>query len=274
MFYDSFPCSVHTSVSAFFQFATVRHYSRDELDKTERQSKEQTWANPQFPVQPDQASNPENPDLTSLSSKAERIARYKAERRRQLSERYGILLDQELDTDYTSRHTQARKESLDKQALPDGGHGQKQEQWRENKEKGLDSRSNRSRYSSSGVGRVSMPTAESRTHRERRNTFSSREKRLDAEQERERLNLENYQRAPDSNARSHPQEASPTMEKGPAQQARSVAAVPRSPRAARRASLPSTRHGISPGDLFIEQQAQNILSRQGLVHKLLILVCP
>lgn len=229
---------------------------------TERQSRAQTQPNPQFSVHPEQPSKPENPDLASLSSKAERIARYKAERRRQLSERYGILLDQEPDIDYTPRHTRAQRESLDKQALPDAGHGQKQEQWREEKKR-HDSTANSSRFSSSGIGRVSIPTdnSDSRTHRERRNTFSSRDKRLDAEQESERLNLENYRRTPDSNPRSYPQEASPTVEKEPAQQARS--AVPRSPRAARRASLPSTRHGVSPGDLFIEQQAQNILSRQG-----------
>ncbi|CAL9689448.1 unnamed protein product [Knipowitschia caucasica] len=43
-----------------------------------------------------------------------------------------------------------------------------------------------------------------------------------------------------------------------------MAAVPSSPRTARRASLPSARYGISPGDLFIEQQAQSILNRQGI----------
>lgn len=241
----------------------MRHYSHDDLDNTERQSRAQTQLYSQVPVHPDQASNPESPDLTSLSSKAERIARYKAERRRQLSERYGILLDQEPDIDYMPRHTRARKEPLDKQALPDGGHGQKQ--WREEKEQGRDGSSNRSRYSSSGVGRVSMPTnnPNSLRHRERRNTFSSRDKKLDTEQESERLNLENNRRTPAGNPRSYPQEALPAVEKGQAQQVRGVAAVPRSPRAARRASLPSTRHGISPGDLFIEQQAQNILSRQG-----------
>ncbi|XP_046732438.1 supervillin isoform X16 [Silurus meridionalis] len=242
----------------------VRHYSRDELDNTERQSRAQTRPSAQLPVHLDQTSNPENPDLASLSSKAERIARYKAERRRQLSERYGILLDQEPDIDYVPRHTRARREPMGKQALPDGGHGQKQEQLRE--EKGRDSSTNRSRYSSSGVGRVSMPTDESTSHihRERRNTFSYRDKRMDADQESERANLDNYRRMPDSNPRTHPQEAPTTVDKGPAQQARGVTAVPRSPCAARRASLPSTRQGISPGDLFIEQQAQNILSRQGI----------
>lgn len=245
-----------------FYFGAVRHYSHDDLDSTERQSRAQTQPNSQFPVHPDQASNPESPDLTSLSSKAERIARYKAERRRQLSERYGILLDQEPDIDYMPRHTRARKEPLDKQALPDGGHGQKQEQWREEKEKGRGGSSNKSRNSSSGVGRVSMPTDNSKSlrHRERRNT---RDKKLDTEQESESLNLENNRRTPAGNPRSYTQEALPAVEKGQAQHVRGVAAVPGSPRAARRASLPSTRQGISPGDLFIEQQAQNILSRQG-----------
>uniref|UniRef100_A0A4W6C9C7 Supervillin a n=1 Tax=Lates calcarifer TaxID=8187 RepID=A0A4W6C9C7_LATCA len=46
-----------------------------------------------------------------LESKAERIARYKAERRRQLAERYGISLDQEPDLDHPSRYTRTRKES-------------------------------------------------------------------------------------------------------------------------------------------------------------------
>uniref|UniRef100_A0A8C9TMF2 Supervillin n=1 Tax=Scleropages formosus TaxID=113540 RepID=A0A8C9TMF2_SCLFO len=49
-------------------------------------------------------------DPAGLDSKAERIARYKAERRRQLAERYGISLEQEPDTNYTSRYTRLRKE--------------------------------------------------------------------------------------------------------------------------------------------------------------------
>uniref|UniRef100_A0A674BQD9 Supervillin n=1 Tax=Salmo trutta TaxID=8032 RepID=A0A674BQD9_SALTR len=49
-------------------------------------------------------------DPASLSSKAERIARYKAERRRQLSERYGIVLDQEINMDYSPRYSRSRRE--------------------------------------------------------------------------------------------------------------------------------------------------------------------
>ncbi|NWW51344.1 SVIL protein, partial [Pedionomus torquatus] len=51
-----------------------------------------------------------NMDVQELESKAERIARYKAERRRQLAEKYGLSLDSDLDSDYSPRYTRARKE--------------------------------------------------------------------------------------------------------------------------------------------------------------------
>ncbi|XP_010180303.1 PREDICTED: supervillin-like, partial [Mesitornis unicolor] len=49
-------------------------------------------------------------DVQELESKAERIARYKAERRRQLAEKYGLSLDSDLDSDYSSRYTRTRKD--------------------------------------------------------------------------------------------------------------------------------------------------------------------
>lgn len=49
-------------------------------------------------------------DSHSLESKAERIARYKAERRRQLAEKYGLTLDPEVDSEYLSRYTKSRKD--------------------------------------------------------------------------------------------------------------------------------------------------------------------
>ncbi|XP_041344650.1 supervillin isoform X13 [Pyrgilauda ruficollis] len=51
-----------------------------------------------------------NMDVQELESKAERIARYKAERRRQLAEKYGLSLESDLDSDYSSRYTRARKD--------------------------------------------------------------------------------------------------------------------------------------------------------------------
>uniref|UniRef100_A0A8C2A7W4 Supervillin n=1 Tax=Cyprinus carpio TaxID=7962 RepID=A0A8C2A7W4_CYPCA len=195
----------------------------------------QSSTNPE-PVGP----TPAGSDAASLSSKAERIARYKAERRRQLSERYGILLDQEVDLDYTPRYTRARRESdlSDKGAPPDRGRGESRTRGRamQEQDEGRDRSSSRSKYS------------------------------FDAERERERaMNLENYRRAPDRSTKPRPQEAPVPMETTTAQPTRGVAVVTvaSSPRTARRASLPTTRYGISPGDLFIEQQAQNILNRQG-----------
>ncbi|XP_010086517.1 PREDICTED: supervillin [Pterocles gutturalis] len=51
-----------------------------------------------------------NMDVQELESKAERIARYKAERRRQLAEKYGLTLDSDLDSDYSYRYTRTRKD--------------------------------------------------------------------------------------------------------------------------------------------------------------------
>ncbi|XP_077008807.1 supervillin isoform X13 [Tamandua tetradactyla] len=64
-------------------------------------------------------------DTQGLESKAERIARYKAERRRQLAEKYGLTLDSDADSEYFSRYTKSRKdpEAIEKR----GGKSDKQE---------------------------------------------------------------------------------------------------------------------------------------------------
>ncbi|XP_036207605.1 supervillin isoform X9 [Myotis myotis] len=49
-------------------------------------------------------------DTQGLESKAERIARYKAERRRQLAEKYGLALNSEADSESLSRYTKSRRE--------------------------------------------------------------------------------------------------------------------------------------------------------------------
>ncbi|KAM8801756.1 LOW QUALITY PROTEIN: supervillin [Rhynchonycteris naso] len=49
-------------------------------------------------------------DTQGLDSKAERIARYKAERRRQLAEKYGLTLDSEADSESLPRYTKSRRE--------------------------------------------------------------------------------------------------------------------------------------------------------------------
>uniref|UniRef100_A0A671RDI3 Supervillin-like n=1 Tax=Sinocyclocheilus anshuiensis TaxID=1608454 RepID=A0A671RDI3_9TELE len=118
---------------------------------------------PQLSTHPEPVGpTPAGSDAASLSSKAERIARYKAERRRQLSERYGILLDQEVDLDYAPRYTHARRESdlSDKGAPPDRGRGESRTRGvaLQKRDAGWDRSSSRSKYSSSGIGRVFMPS--------------------------------------------------------------------------------------------------------------------
>uniref|UniRef100_A0A665XEU3 Supervillin n=1 Tax=Echeneis naucrates TaxID=173247 RepID=A0A665XEU3_ECHNA len=191
------------------------------------------------------ASGPADP--SSLSSKAERIARYKAERRRQLSERYGILLDQEADVDYTPRYRSRRDPETSGRQAAARRDNDRQEVGEAGPEPRVPYRS--------GVGRVYM-----RTHPDPAPVNTSPRERA--------MNMENYRRggAQERSAawRQLHQDA-PHQELSPAStRDYSIAAVPNSPRTARRASLPSTRYGISPGDLFIEQQAQSILSRQGI----------
>ncbi|XP_058499364.1 supervillin-like isoform X3 [Solea solea] len=270
----------------------VRHYSREDMDapqkqvlSSERSPQVKGGGGRQEPVlvyvdpvtlSTSSTTSSAPTDTASLSSKAERIARYKAERRRQLSERYGILLDQEQDIDYTPRHRSHRD--------PETPGRQTSHRRDKDKEEAEESaREPRVPYRS-GVGRVYM-----RTHQDPASGNTSRPARTNQDRpstqekpsrysERERvMNMENYRRAgaqesasssrtttleqplPQHHQKTAHQEPSPTSTKD-----YSIAAVPNSPRTARRASLPSNRYGISPGDLFIEQQAQSILNRQGI----------
>ncbi|KAM9720301.1 supervillin isoform 3-T3 [Menidia menidia] len=217
-------------------------------------------------------------DSTSLSSKAERIARYKAERRRQLSERYGILLDQEAEIDYTPRYRSRRDPDTAEHQAPARRDRDRSEPEAQRGDPRVPYRS--------GVGRVYMrthpdpapadtagpahPHQATPPNQDRPNRFSERERAM---------NVENYRRggAQERSSRARKQEQQQPQQKEPTHQGTapqeqspapardySIAAVPSSPRTARRASLPSPRYGISPGDLFIEQQAQSILSRQGI----------
>uniref|UniRef100_A0A8C7IHT2 Supervillin n=1 Tax=Oncorhynchus kisutch TaxID=8019 RepID=A0A8C7IHT2_ONCKI len=169
---------------------------------------------------------------TLFSSKAERIARYKAERRRQLSERYGVVLDQEINMDYSPRYSRSRRESdvsdrgapavtelgrvfmqahpAEAEQAPSPGHG-------------------------SAHTLAPPPT--------RATTFSDRESMI---------NLENYRLA-----QERTMAGGPPSSRASSRESYRVDAVPSSPLTACRASLP---YGISPGDLFVEQQAQAVLT--------------
>lgn len=283
----------------FLLFTTVRRYSQEEMEAPQKQVstperspqvKGGVGGGRQEPklvyVEPVSLSTSSTPtsgptDTSSLSSKAERIARYKAERRRQLSERYGILLDQEADIDYTPRYRSRRDhDTSDRQSTTR----------RDRQEVGEPGQESRVPYRS-GVGKVYMrthpdsaPVATPSPAHTNQDPPSSQERQSRFSERERAMNMENYRRGGaqerpvSSRTRTHEQH--PPQQQQQQQQhphhhhqdaahqeastaSTSIAAVPSSPRTARRASLPSTRYGISPGDLFIEQQAQSILNRQG-----------
>uniref|UniRef100_A0A4W6CAV3 Supervillin a n=1 Tax=Lates calcarifer TaxID=8187 RepID=A0A4W6CAV3_LATCA len=180
-----------------------------------------------------------------LESKAERIARYKAERRRQLAERYGISLDQEPDLDHPSRYTRTRKESEGSE------------------------RRNRGETVGEEGRDITLTSFTSTPHHSHTDpSYEMGRSRVDSFSERERLmNLENQRRA----APPEPPSSSSYMDvtslssaaRVPARDYPVTGMPPSSPKLSRHSSLSSPKHGASPGDLFIEQQAHNILNRQG-----------
>lgn len=216
------------------------------------------------------------PSDSSLSSKAERIARYKAERRRQLSESYGILLDQEPETDVPQYRPWCNPDLCDDQKT--SRHD------RDRKEADEEGKEPRVPYRS-GVGRVYMRNQPDQQSTSLSNLRHSNQPLLQEKSKRfseheKVMNIKNYHHGgvqENSRTRTRSQEQhGPQHHHGEVHHEpsgastkdnHSLTGIPSSPRSSRRASLPATRYGISPGDLFIEQQAQSILNRQGWVDK-------
>ncbi|XP_037612837.1 supervillin a isoform X20 [Sebastes umbrosus] len=238
---------------------TVQRYGTEgfespemQLTAPERQSRALCRPDPQSSIhtEPIYTSTTGAPEL---ESKVERIARYKAERRRQLAERYGISLDQEPDSDQPPRpQARTRKDSEGSERRIRG------------ESAGEDGRdiapSSYTSTTSPRVGRTAPQHPDP--------SYEMSRTRVDSFSERERLmNLENQRRA----APPEPPSSSSYMDvtslssaaKVPAKDCSVTGMPPSSPKMSRHASLSSPKHGASPGDLFIEQQAHSILSRQG-----------
>ncbi|KAJ8272470.1 hypothetical protein GJAV_G00089460 [Gymnothorax javanicus] len=218
------------------QGIVVTRYSKEDLAApevvgSERRSRARSRTEPVSThlVQGPVSGAPTDPQ--SLESKAERIARYKAERRRQLAERYGLSLEQELEPEPPPRHNRFRREAEAPERRGQGG-------------------------VSLGVGQAVIPAnVESQS--------CVQESQSGGVSERDRnMNIENFRRVQDRiRANTNYMEVS-SPQNTPSRDP--VPPVSSSPRDSRRSSLPSSRYGVSPGDLFIEQQAQSILSRQGI----------
>ncbi|XP_071341764.1 supervillin a isoform X2 [Trachinotus anak] len=223
----------------------------------ERQSRARCRPDPQSSVHTEPTYSSGSTGGMELESKAERIARYKAERRRQLAERYGISLDQEPDADCPSRYTHTRKESES---------SERQNRGESVGEEGRDITLT-SYTSTSATSPRPGRTAPHHSHADP--GYEMGRNRADSFSERERLmNLENQRRG----APPEPPSSSSYMDVTSVSSAARVPArdypvtgmPPSSPKLSRHPSLSSPKHGASPGDLFIEQQAHNILSRQGI----------
>ncbi|XP_029935699.1 supervillin a isoform X4 [Myripristis murdjan] len=245
---------------------TVQRYGMEgsespdpQLIAPERQSRSRSRVEPQSSLHTEpvysMGSTTATPDL---DSKAERIARYKAERRRQLAERYGISLDQEPDVDYSSRYTRSRKDS---DASERRGRGESVGE--DGRDITLSSYTNTSTTSPRAGRTAYHPDLGYEPGRSRADSFTERERLM---------NLENQRRAQQENAGPpEPPSSSSYMDmmslsssaRVPTKDYSVSGVPPSSPKLSRHPSLTSPKHGASPGDLFIEQQAHNILSRQG-----------
>ncbi|XP_039517385.1 supervillin a isoform X6 [Pimephales promelas] len=213
---------------------SLQHYSKNEPNFPNPHSAEVQSRT--YTVQPESVYSTGSTNVAELDSKAERIARYKAERRRQLAERYGISLDQETETDYSARYSRTSKEP--------------------------DSRQHRSSVEEDRVEHNAYTTSHNvdKYSRERTDSISERERMMNLENQRravERNRLhESGGVAPDPSAYMDVSGSArvPGRESG-------AMGVPSSPNTGRRVVMPSAKQEASPGDLFIEQQAHNILQR-------------
>ncbi|KAK7134704.1 hypothetical protein R3I93_017966 [Phoxinus phoxinus] len=223
---------------------SLQHYSKNDPNFPNPHSAEVQSGT--HTVQPESVYSTGSTHVAEMDSKAERIARYKAERRRQLAERYGISLDQETETDYSARYSRTSRE-------PDGSDRQHRSSVEED----------RVEHNACTTSHL-VDRASSHIHTDPK---YSRE-RTDSISERERMmNLENQRRALERNRLHESGGAAPDpsayMDVSGSARVPGAMGVPSSPNTGRRAMMPSPKQGASPGDLFIEQQAHNILQRHG-----------
>lgn len=235
-----------------------------ELTAPEHQSRAKCRPEPQPSIDTEPVPTTTVPDL---ESKSERIARYKAERRRQLAERYGISLDQEPDSDCYSRYTRTRKDSEGSERKSRGELLSSDRRGRSESlgEEGRDMYSYTSTSSKSPkVGRTTLQQSHSDLGHD------AGQRRIESSERDRLMNLENRRRAavppevPSSSSYMDVTSLSSSA-RVPFKDQCGTGMPPTSPKMSRHSSLSSPKHGVSPGDLFIEQQAHNILSRQGWV---------
>lgn len=234
-----------------------------ELTPPEHQSRPTCRPEPQSSLYTEPVST--TTTVPDLESKADRITRYKAERRRQLAERYGINLDHEPDLDSYSRYTSTRWDL-------EGSERSRGEPFSSDRRGRSESvgEERRDMYSDTSSSSNSPKVGHTQPQQSRSDLgHEVGQKRMDSCSERERrLNLENQRRAaapPETASSASYMDVTslPSSARVPFQNFCISGMPPTSPKMSRHSSVSSPKHGVSPGDLFIKQQAHNILSRRG-----------
>lgn len=238
-----FFCVWSSAHNLLFLVVMIQRYSVDSFENSENQlmapeSRTRRGLDLQLHRSGSTGSAPE------LESKAERIARYKAERRRQLAERYGISLDHEPDGGQLSRQTCKNLGGSERQCRG------------EQVEDRNDVTGNF--YASCPLAAGTLPDSDSEPARPRVDPVSERE---------QWLNMENQRRA------APPEPASSATYMDVASFSSTAAAPPRdqsvsvvtssSPSWSRHSSVSSPKRRASSEDVLIEQQPHSVLSRQG-----------
>ncbi|XP_031691803.1 supervillin isoform X4 [Oncorhynchus kisutch] len=259
---------------------TVQRYSKEDMESPEIMTHQLVTAPERQsrarcrPEEQTQTILTEPTDLSGsdLDSKVERIARYKAERRRQLAERYGISLDQEPDTTVTDHFSSRYGASCGLKELASSSERQQGYTHPETRCR-AESVGDEHSYTSSRsrVGRVSPPPqgyGKPDQGRPRVDSFTERERVENLENQRRAAQQERNIKAPEPqppSSSTYMDVASSTSAKVPVAKHNTIMGLPpSSPKTGRKSLLPSPKQEVSPGDLFIEQQAHNILSRQGI----------
>lgn len=215
----------------------VQHFSKDESGLSDPHRSESVHMSRMetHMAQTEPTYNPGSVVTAEEESKAERIARYKAERRRQLCERYRILLDEEADADHASQYSRMRRD-------PEGSERQYKGQ--------VEGRYEVEHNANTSNVCTGKTTAQANVEQE----YSREKAEVFAEQER-RMNLENQKRAHDQ-GRMHgegvaPDHSAPYIDTSGETRASTEQGV-------------TAKQVASPGDLSHEQQAHNILHKQGI----------
>uniref|UniRef100_A0A8B9FEA9 Supervillin n=1 Tax=Amazona collaria TaxID=241587 RepID=A0A8B9FEA9_9PSIT len=192
-----------------------------------------------------------NMDVQELESKAERIARYKAERRRQLAEKYGLSLDTDLDSDYSSRYTRARKDpdSVERKGV------KSERQDDENKDCG-----------SSYLSRTEMKELKSVISESKE--YLSHEK--DSVPDKDLSNEKSDRKADDANAIKQASDPSATLDSSVSlslsgRESSSYNEVPISPKQTPRESLSSPKRAASPIHLQNDQPLHSNIRQRSIL---------